>query len=151
MKYYGCAKRTGKTFKLDMVDNESGNAFDFHLSGFVVGYAMYYSDEGGGSYGYVASWNVKKHKQIRRADATTNTGASYGVDKLLMTATGALAWIGTYGDEPQTFVSEVHVFDSNGNRVADSGHDVDAKSLVLAGHTLSWRRAGVTKTATIGS
>lgn len=151
MKYYGCVKRTNRTFKLDLVTAEQGYAFDFRLSGFVVGYAMYYSDEGSNGYGYVASWNVKKRKLIRKADATTNTDGSYGVDRLLMTPTGALTWVGSYGDEPPSLVYEVHVFDGAGNRVADSGPDIDKKSLALDGHSVTWKRAGQTKSATIGA
>jgi hypothetical protein len=151
MKYYGCVKRTGRTFKLDAIEAETGAASSFRLIGYIVGYRMYYSDEtGDSSQGYVASWNVKKRALINRADATTNTNVFYAVDEVLMTRTGALTWIGSYEAGPDKGI-EVHVMDQDGNRVVDSGTDIEKGTLALTGEVVSWTRAGVTKTATIGS
>jgi hypothetical protein len=150
MRYYGCVRRTGRTVRLEVAGPDQ-IAYGFRLSGYVVGYAIYTqvarSEE---SYADVASWNIRRRKRIHAAPAVDGP-ASSSVTKLVVAASGALSWIGRVSADPQHFDYEVHIFDSRGNRVVDDGADIDGQSLALSGHTVSWTRAGVAKSATIGA
>jgi hypothetical protein len=66
----------------------------------------------------------------------------------VLSATGAVAWIGTNWDD-QFPARSVRKLDSSGMTILDRGPDVDPQSLRLDRHTLTWTNGGVTETATL--
>jgi hypothetical protein len=74
------------------------------------------------------------------------------ITDLELKATGAVAWIAqTARDQtdPNTEVREVWASDSAGQRMLDSGIGIGLESLKLSGSTLSWRKNGSPRSATI--
>ena len=152
LKYYGCVKRTNKTFKFDAIEAEEGRVYDVQLHGYIVGYAMYYTDAtGDSSQGYVASYDVKRRALLIKGDGASDTSGYYGVDRMLMTRDGSMAWMGWSRHDANDPMEEVHIAYGGYENIVDSGTDIDPRSLTLSGRTVSWRRGGVTKTATIGA
>ena len=78
-------------------------------------------------------------------------GAPQDVTDLVLMANGSVAWI---VDLP-AFIDlaphgvEVVAVDSSGRRLLDSGVDVEVQSLELNGSTVTWRKAGQTRSANL--
>jgi hypothetical protein len=71
----------------------------------------------------------------RSAPATTGNPSSSSVTSLVLHASGALAWLGADGAGNQ-----VHRYDSSGDRVLDSGSDIQPDSLAAGPATLYWMK-----------
>jgi hypothetical protein len=72
------------------------------------------------------------------------------VTSLVLKANGSVAWIvdrQAFADQPRTL--DVVAVDSAGRRLLDRGADIEPESLTLTGSTLTWRKGGATKSATL--
>ncbi len=72
------------------------------------------------------------------------------VTDLVLKPNGSVAWIVdrlAFMGSPHTI--DVVAVDSTGRRLLDSGLAVDPTSLTLTGSTLTWRKGGATKSATL--
>lgn len=79
-----------------------------------------------------------------RKSAPTQPGGGLATD-LELTSTGAVAWIRAVTG-PGT---ELKAMDRAGERVLDSGSEIDRASLAVSGSTLYWTRAGAPKSAAL--
>ena len=68
------------------------------------------------------------------------------VENQVLSATGAVAWIGTTWDDP---VRAVRKLDAGGMTILDHGPDIDPQSLRLTGHALRWTNGGLPEVATL--
>jgi hypothetical protein len=83
----------------------------------------------------------------RRSPAATGGSPSAKATDLVLSSTGSFAWIGS-----GPAGNEVHRLNAGeaADTVVDSGSDVQAGSLALAGSTLYWTKAGRPVSAPIG-
>jgi hypothetical protein len=77
-------------------------------------------------------------------------GRPRDVESLVLKANGSVAWIvSRAGFMGSPSAVDVIAVDTTGRRVLDSGVDVDPKSLALTGSTLTWRKGGAARSASL--
>jgi hypothetical protein len=145
----GCLRSVGKSVRLaDAYDDEyvTKRAYSHvRLSGGFVAWAYLSSDlsckadcpEG---YDSISTSVAIRHLKRRKTRTIPTTELPRS---LVLTAAGAVAWVEGY---PKAY--EVHVADSDGTRLADSGN-IDPKSLSRAGATVSWTKDGVVQSTAL--
>ncbi len=90
--------------------------------------------------------------QIKELRATRAVGAEAfeSIGSVVVNASGAVAWIGSeHSIVGHSSATEVHSAGTGGDRVLDSGPNIDAASLRLHGSQLSWVDGGATRHATL--
>jgi hypothetical protein len=91
--------------------------------------------------------------EIKDLQATRAVGAEAfeSIGSVAVLATGAVAWIGSeHSIVGHRSAIEVHTDGTGGDRVLDSGPNIDPASLRLHGSRLSWVDGGATRHATLG-
>jgi hypothetical protein len=90
--------------------------------------------------------------QVKSLRATRAVGAEafQSVGSVVVIADGAVAWIGSeHSIVGHSSAIEVHAAGAGGDRVLDSGPNIDPASLRLHGARLSWVDGGATRHATL--
>jgi hypothetical protein len=161
-RFYGCRYRTNRFFRLADV-GEPGVFNDrvepLRLAGAFAGFAAAYQEPAGEEQlAYVRAVDLRNGRVRVRQQALENAGASesYRVTDLELRYTGGLAWIVERRSFPEgpgspLITHEVHKIDRGGRQRLDAGVEIDPASLTLSGATISWRHAGVSRTAVLGS
>jgi hypothetical protein len=128
------------------------NAFgSFAQAGQFVAYTRYYICGAGScpnSLQAIEVLDLRDGSLVRRAALL---GAFANVHALVVAQSGAMAWTmasdpAWRGEpEPVSVRYDVWAHDGTGQRLLDSGPDLDLKSLRLSGSTVSWTNGGVTR------
>jgi hypothetical protein len=82
---------------------------------------------------------------LLRSARASETMPGQDVTDLVLKANGSVAWIVDLAPDGV----EVVAVDSSGRRLLDSGPDVELRSLELNGSTVTWRKAGQTRSANL--
>lgn len=158
---YACRFKTGKPFKLDATKGpECQNTRRIGqtvLAGTMIAFQVT-ECELETAFDHLSVWNAKKRKQmvnlanvanIPDAPASVTADGFTGIESLVLSPTGAVAWIGRggYDDKTTTDLLEVHRIPAGGkDAVLDSGADVLGDSLALARKgTLYWTKGSVVR------
>jgi hypothetical protein len=161
-RFYGCRYRTNRFLRLADV-GEPGVFNDRveprRLAGVFAGFAAAYQEPAGEEQlAYVRAVDLRNGRVRVRQQAIDDAGPSesYRVTDLELRYTGGLAWIVERrtlpaGPGSPMVTYEVHKIDRGGRQRLDAGADIDPTSLTLTGATISWRRAGVGRSAVLGS
>jgi hypothetical protein len=149
---YACSFDAGRRVTLgpDADPNVIGG---LRLTGQFVAYVRYYICGSGPCPNSLEAIDVRDLRDgslVR--EASRFSGSFAGIDALELAESGAMAWTltsaatwdGSY-PLPERSRHEVWAHDSAGERVLDSGPEVDPKSLQLSGSTVSWTNGGVTR------
>jgi hypothetical protein len=90
--------------------------------------------------------------ELKELRATRAVGAESfeSIGSVVVMASGTVAWIGSeHSIVGHQSAIEVHAAGTGGDRVLDSGPNVDPASLRLHGSRLSWSDGGATRHATL--
>jgi len=165
---YGCLRSSGRVTKLaqredkDAVVDQAGQRH-LQLNGRFVAFEDYLTGRDGATY-YVDVWDLRggHHLHHTPTGPTTLHGGGPGfavyagvgpTTRIRLTARGQVAWIARNDDQsdPGYRRLEVHKIDSAGAARLDVASSIDPQALWLTRTSVSWRRDGVTRTATISS
>jgi hypothetical protein len=130
------------------------NAFGaLRLAGQFVAYVRYYICGAGPCPNYLHAIDVRDLRDgslVR--EASSFPGSFADVEALELTDGGALAWGLTSAPvwdgsspPPPRSLHDVWAYDGAGQRLLDSGPELDPRSLTLSASTVSWSNAGVTR------
>jgi hypothetical protein len=137
---YACDLRTGRTTRLGGFTQGSGfGTYAFAIAGAFVGF-----DDLDCERDFCQDQVRVVDVRSGRERATPLVETDEFVDGLVVTTTGAVAWM-----RPAGGIREVREFDGGGVALLDSGPGIDATSHALGGSTHYWIDSGTAKTATL--
>jgi hypothetical protein len=152
-KFYVCVRANGRRFRADDRQSDMVTMLQTTLTSAgsyaAYGYTFYENEDTEGL--RIVVLNLTTGKQTNYREAPTEF-VNNAVPSLVLRSTGAAAWIAqekpVQGDEAITR-REVHSGKSGKIKTLDTGLEVEPRSLKLAGSTISWVKAGETKTASL--
>lgn len=151
---YGCSVARGRSFRLGHASRALAEARVGPVA--VAGDLAAYGLQSFGVDTVSASVVVRRltdGTEIKDLQATRAVGAEAfeSIGSVAVLATGAVAWIGSeHSIVGHRSAIEVHTDGTGGDRVLDSGPNIDPASLRLHGSRLSWVDGGATRHATLG-
>ena len=126
--------------------------FDAYLAGQFVAYRLTWTPFNDGRQGVTQGLVVRSLRTgttvFRTGLFTSDADRFLTVESFVLTSSGAIAWIQDVpsgADEGR----RVMAADAAGRHVLDSGLQIDANSLRLSGHTVSWTSGGESRTASL--
>jgi len=150
---YGCSAAGGRSFRLGHVTRALAESRVGPVA--VGGDLAAYGLQSFGVDTVQASVVVRRltdGTQLKRLGATRAVGAEafQSIGSVVVNASGAVAWIGSeHSIVGHRSAIEVHADDAGGDRVLDSGPNIDPASLRLHGSQLSWADGGATRHAAL--
>ena len=150
---YGCSVARGRSFRLGHASRALAEARvgPVAVAGDLAAYGLQ-------SFGVdtvstsVVVRRLTNGSQIKELRATRAVGAEafQSIGSVVVNASGAVAWIGSeHSIVGHSSAIEVHSDGTGGDRVLDSGANIDPTSLRLHGSRLSWVDGGATRHATL--
>jgi hypothetical protein len=156
LSVYACLDSRNRRFLLSVGDTAPGGSGDTTgrpaLAGAYVAYALGHFDDSQrynsdfkGFADQVVAINLSTAAELRFPAAAGNSPSAH-VSDLVLSKSGSFAWIGS-----GTASNEVHRFDvgDTADTVIDSGPNLQAGSLALAGSTIYWTKANKPASAPI--
>jgi hypothetical protein len=150
---YGCSVARGRSFRLGRAERALSHSRVGPVA--VAGDLAAYGLQSFGVDTVSASVVVRRltdGAQVKQLGATRAVGAEafQSIGSVVVNASGAVAWIGAeHSIVGHRSAIEVHADGSGGDRVLDSGPNIDPASLRLHGSQLSWADGGATRHATL--
>ncbi|HET6868067.1 MAG TPA: hypothetical protein VFH80_19295 [Solirubrobacteraceae bacterium] len=150
---YGCSVARGRSFRLGHASRAlaESRVGPVAVAGDVAGYGL----QSFGVDTVTATIVVRRltdGTEVKELRATRAVGAEafQSIGSVAVLASGAVAWIGSeHSIVGHRSAIEVHAAGAGGDRVLDSGANVDPASLRLHGSRLSWVDGGATRHATL--
>ena len=143
---YGCLFSRGRPFTLGE-DEEGQPDSDLRLFRLAGPYAAFAQDECPMGCGFsVGAVDLRNGRTVRSSPAgVPGPGSPYGgaASDLVLKPTSSLAWISA-GNPTRVFA-----LDSLGSRQLDSGAGIDPRSLELNGSTVTWVKAGASRSGAL--
>jgi hypothetical protein len=150
---YGCSVARGRSFRLGRAERALSESRVGPVA--VAGNVAAYGLQSFGVDTVRASVVVRRltdGAQVKQLGATRAVGAEAfeSIGSVVVNASGAVAWIGSeHSIVGHRSAIEVHADGAGGDRVLDSGLNIDPASLRLHGSQLSWVDGRATRHATL--